>query len=281
MAFADWPSSDGQNMLLYPWFSDFSVNTEKFVEHGHRLAGMLIGFVAILLAIVGRLTHVAWIKRWTSFILIAVIVQGLLGGARVLMSAQVLAMTHSITGALFFSTCVVFRFLLCVSWRSWLSRAETQLGAGGAVLAALVPVIISGQYALGGVLRHLHGMRTEHVIGAILTLIACLASSLLLLGSSLRVLRLAGVGTAAAIGLQFLLGIGSIVTRFGFKTIGYVAVSGSLEQSIICSLHTVAGMFLLATCCCCSVLVVRLHNRGLIASTRLSEQDAFLGESAA
>lgn len=281
MAFADWPSSDGQNMLLYPWFSDFAVNTEKFVEHGHRLAGMLIGFVAILLAIVGYRSQATWIRGWTFFILLAVIGQGLLGGARVLMSAQVLAMTHSITGALFFSTCVLFRFLLCDGWRGWLSRAETRLGPTGAILASLVPVVVVGQYALGGVLRHLHGMRTEHVIGAILTLSACLASSLLLLGSRLRVLRMAGVGTAAAIGFQFSLGIGSLVTRFGFKAIGYVAVSGSLEQSIICSLHTVAGMFLLATCCCCSVLVLRLHGRGLIASTRLSEQDPFLGESVA
>jgi cytochrome c oxidase assembly protein subunit 15 len=281
MAFADWPSSDGQNMLLYPWFSDFAVNTEKFVEHGHRLAGMLIGFVAIFLALAGHQSRVSWIQRWTGFLLVAVIGQGLLGGARVLMSAQVLAMTHSITGALFFSCCVLFRFLLCDGWRGWLSRMEHRLGPSGAVLAALLPLIILGQYALGGVLRHLHGMRTEHVIGAVLTLCACLASSLLLLGSNLRVLRMAGVATVSAIGFQFSLGIGSLVTRFGFKAIGYVAVSGSLEQSIVCSLHTVAGMFLLATCCCCSVLVIRLHSRGLIASTCLSEQDSVLRESVA
>lgn len=281
MAFADWPSSDGQNMLLYPWLSDFAVNTEKFVEHGHRLAGMLIGFVAICLAMVGYRSGERWIRRWTCFLLVAVIGQGLLGGARVLMSAQVLAMTHSITGALFFSSCVLFRFLLSDGWRVWFSRVEHRLGATGAVLATLVPLVILGQYALGGVLRHLHGMRTEHVIGAVLTLCACLASSFVLLRSNLRVLRAAGLATVAAIGFQFSLGIGSLVTRFGFKAIGYVAVSGSLEQSIVCSLHTVSGMFLLATCCCSSVLVIRLHSRGLIASTCLSEQDSVLRESVA
>lgn len=281
MAFADWPSSDGQNMLLYPWLSDFAINTEKFVEHGHRLAGMLIGFVAILLAIVGYRSEMIWIRYWTCMILISVISQGMLGGARVVMNAQVLAMTHSITGALFFSACVLFRFLLCDGWRNWLTREETRLGAAGAMLAMTVPGIVLCQYALGGVLRHLHGMRTEHVLGAILTFGACTATALMLLRSHLFVLRLAGVFTTSAIGLQFLLGIGSLVTRFGFSAIGYVAVSGSLEQSIICSLHTVAGMFLLATCSCSSLLVIRLHRCGLIASTCLSEREPILGESVA
>ena len=40
MAFLDLPFSDGLNMLLYPLLQ---AATHKFVEHGHRLAGMLIG----------------------------------------------------------------------------------------------------------------------------------------------------------------------------------------------------------------------------------------------
>ena len=38
MAFRDWPSSDGQNMFLYPWLKSAG---DKFLEHGHRLAGIL------------------------------------------------------------------------------------------------------------------------------------------------------------------------------------------------------------------------------------------------
>src|SRR5689334_6182088 len=45
MAFADWPGSDGHNMLLYPWLKS---SGDKFLEHGHRLAGMLIGIVSLL-----------------------------------------------------------------------------------------------------------------------------------------------------------------------------------------------------------------------------------------
>src|SRR5262249_6898084 len=44
MAFADWPTSDGYDMLWYPWLTSTG---DKFLEHGHRLAGMLIGIVSL------------------------------------------------------------------------------------------------------------------------------------------------------------------------------------------------------------------------------------------
>src|SRR5580700_9325361 len=47
MAFRDWPTSDGQGMLTYPWLKSAG---DKFVEHGHRLAGIVIGCVSIVFA---------------------------------------------------------------------------------------------------------------------------------------------------------------------------------------------------------------------------------------
>ncbi len=44
MAFADWPTSDGHGMLAYPWLKSTG---DKFLEHGHRLAGMLIGVMSL------------------------------------------------------------------------------------------------------------------------------------------------------------------------------------------------------------------------------------------
>jgi len=49
MAFPDWPTSDGENMLTYSWFDRAA---DKFYEHGHRLLGMLVGFLSIALVIV-------------------------------------------------------------------------------------------------------------------------------------------------------------------------------------------------------------------------------------
>ena len=48
MVFSDWPSSDGYNMLAYPWLTSAR---DQFVEHGHRLSGMTIALLSLLLAI--------------------------------------------------------------------------------------------------------------------------------------------------------------------------------------------------------------------------------------
>jgi cytochrome c oxidase assembly protein subunit 15 len=264
MAFADWPSSDGQNMLLYPWFSDFRSNPEKFVEHGHRLAGMLIGFVAIVLAVMGWRTGPGWIRRYTIGILLAVITQGMLGGARVLLDAQVMAMTHSLTGALFFSGCVLFRALLIKQWSSWIRVTESRLGVFAFLAAALLPLLVLLQYALGGALRHLHILKTEHALGAVLVLFVVGATAARLLISGHPLLRICGLLTACTLSLQLLLGLGAMMARFGLADIGYVAVVGSLEQAIVCSLHTVVGMFLFASASITSLAVCGLYQSGAL-----------------
>src|SRR4029077_1253942 len=60
MAFRDWPSSDGYNMFLYPWLESAG---KKFLEHGHRLAGIVIGLSSMALAVVAfRCEPRAWVR---------------------------------------------------------------------------------------------------------------------------------------------------------------------------------------------------------------------------
>jgi cytochrome c oxidase assembly protein subunit 15 len=269
MAFADWPSSDGQNMLLYPWFEDFATNPEKFTEHGHRLAGMLIGFISIVLAVAAWRVGKGWVRTYAYSILVAVILQGLLGGARVLFDRQHLAMVHSITGASFFCMCIVFRLLCSAKWSEWLSYRDERLTPVGAALVALAPFAVLGQYGLGGLLRHLHMMLNEHLIGAVIATIVCVSASICLLRCQSSLLRTSGVGIAAALLVQLLLGAGSYLTRFGLPMIGYVATSGSLSQAVICSLHTVGGMFLFASTVVSAVSLMKLWRAGCLCGLRL------------
>lgn len=268
MAFADWPSSDGQNMLLYPWFKDFFEHPDKFVEHGHRLAGVLIGLVSICLAISGWVAGNKAIRIFVTAILISVIGQGLLGGARVLMDRQVMAMIHSVTGAMFFSLCLVFRLYCSPQWSKWKSVDDQKLGPTGAALVCVLPILIGGQYVLGGLLRHLHMMLTEHVIGAVIAGLAASAVVFTLLRTSHPLLRGCGVFVATSLLMQISLGVGAYITRFGLPSVGYVAMTGSWSQSIVCSLHTVVGMFLLASSVSGCVSVVQLYRanclKGLI-----------------
>lgn len=264
MAFADWPSSDGQNMLLYPWFQDFRSNPDKFVEHGHRLAGVLIGCVAIALAVAGWRSGPGWIRKYSVGILLAVIAQGLLGGARVLMDAQVMAMTHSLTGALFFTSCVLFRLLLADRWPSWLRIQDDRPGLLTYAVSASFPILVLLQYALGGALRHLHLLKTEHALGAVAVLLTGGYIAARLVTVSHPLLRTCGLLVASFLAVQFTLGLGAMMARFGLADIGYVAVTGSLEQAVVCSLHTVAGMFLFASSCVTSLSVIRLHSAGCL-----------------
>ena len=101
MAFADWPTSDGHSMFFYPWLKSAG---DKFLEHGHRLAGIAIGICSILLA------RVLWVKerrRWVKLagclVLLGVILQGILGGMRVLYVDERFGLVHGSLAALVFS----------------------------------------------------------------------------------------------------------------------------------------------------------------------------------
>jgi len=139
MAFRDWPNSDGQFMLTYPWLADLLNGAmNKFVEHGHRLAGMLIGLTSLLLVIVTWCRETRLWVRWMSVaVLGCVILQGLLGGGRVLADDPRLAMVHGNFAAIVF--CLMGALTLVTS-RQWMSGSprinlKTPLslgrGAGG------------------------------------------------------------------------------------------------------------------------------------------------------
>lgn len=246
MAFADWPTSDGHNMLLYPWLQDLK-NTDKFVEHGHRLAGMVIGLYSIVLLTVAFVRKASRsIQAWTMAILVAVIAQGMLGGMRVRMNEQTLAMIHSITGGLFFTLCWLFGQKVR---REGMAPATGPVNSGalGGFLVMALPLFVVGQYILGGFFRHLGTMLHEHIAGAILVTTAAVASTTVLLRSGDRLLARRGRWLLGALLLQVSLGVLSWITRMGFPLAGWVAITGSPQQVFFCSLHTVGGMFLLAT----------------------------------
>ena len=269
MAFADWPSSDGQNMLLYPWFRDFAAHPDKFTEHGHRLTGVLIGFVSVCLALTSYFIERRWVKMFTTAILVAVIAQGALGGARVLLDKQLLAMLHSVTGAAFFSLCMVFRLMCSARWAVWRQQPDDRMTPMFASIVAMTPVVVLGQYVLGGALRHLHTMLDEHLAGAAIVSICGGLSAFGLLRSQNALLRRSGLVVVFALLLQLMLGFGSYLTKFGLPQIGYVATSGSLSQTVVCSMHTVFGMFLLSGCVVAATSLVVLYKAGLLQGLRI------------
>lgn len=245
MAFADWPTSDGHNMLLYPWLNDLR-HTDRFTEHGHRLAGMLIGLTSIALVAVTFLREQRrWVRLYSVAILIAVIGQGLLGGARVLMDANLLAMVHSITGAAFFAMCVMFATLTGRRWAASLSERCGPLSMSASSAIVILPILVLMQYWLGGMFRHLGRMMFEHLAGAGLVAVLGLFCAVALIRTGPGALRRSGLLILAALLLQLSLGIGAWVTKLNVPALGWVASTGSLSSVVCRSLHTIGGMLLL------------------------------------
>jgi cytochrome c oxidase assembly protein subunit 15 len=102
MAVPDWPNTYGWNMFLYPPSTWLFGGFDLLVEHGHRLLASLAGLIAIALWIVAlRNDGRRWFRWWCGAVLMAVILQGLLGGVRVLLDERVVAMVHGCSAQLF------------------------------------------------------------------------------------------------------------------------------------------------------------------------------------
>src|SRR5919108_3165242 len=101
LAVPDWPTTFGYNMFLYPW-SKMVGNI--FYEHSHRLAASAVGLLTIALALVLWLRERRSWLRWLGVAaLLLVIFQGIIGGLRVILLENVLAMVHAALAQLFFA----------------------------------------------------------------------------------------------------------------------------------------------------------------------------------
>lgn len=253
MAFPDWPTSDGQGMLAYPWLQS---SGDKFVEHGHRLAGMLVGLCSITLcgvAFLGKSSR--GVRMAVALVLAGVIVQGLLGGLRVRLDRQIVAFGHSVFG------CLVFVSLWMVSLATGRGWSQSRTGSSHSKwmigLAWCYPGLVLIQYIFGGVIRHLGSMLHAHLTGAV---IVVLAGACVIVSSSrspVDKIRQRGTLVGISVGVQILIGLGVWLTKFGFAPAGLVAVQHSLPQVVARSSHTVVGMVVVATAVAWSVTVLR------------------------
>jgi cytochrome c oxidase assembly protein subunit 15 len=242
MAFPDWPTSDGQGMFAYPWLKSAG---DKFIEHGHRLAAILIGCVSIVFATACfTLEPRRWVRWCGVGVLLAVITQGLLGGGRVLADARTLAMLH---GALAAAVFTLMSSVALVLSRSWSQPPALEFGSrlrALKILTILTPAVLMVQYLLGGLVRHLGTAVYEHVGTAFLVLASIIATLIAAQRTRCGWLRRPAWLLGFAVVAQMLLGAVGWVAKFGFAPWGYVAVERSPVQIAVLTSHTVVGMLL-------------------------------------
>jgi cytochrome c oxidase assembly protein subunit 15 len=158
LAVPDWPNTFGHNMFLFPWSGMVG---GVFYEHSHRLLGALVGLLTIALA------TALWPRgvRLRTLGLVAlgvVIAQGVIGGLRVVLLTDALAMVHGPLAQAFFALIAALAFLT--------SQAATRPGVAPDAslrrLALITVAALYGQIVLGALLTHA-GWLSLHIAGAV------------------------------------------------------------------------------------------------------------------
>ena len=236
MAVPDWPGTYGYNLFLYPWQTWIAGPWDLFIEHGHRLLGALAGLLTIAVVYaVYRWDERRWLLRLTLIALAAVIGQGCLGGARVLLNARLLAMIHGCVAPAFFALTVALCEFTSRGWQRPPTQADLGVSSGYCRVALFNSVAVYLQIALGAVLRHIPVGAEPwvfrltvflHLIGA--GLVATNIGLLIwpLMRGRLRgpALRWPLIGLDLLVVCQLLLGCATWIVNYGWPTWAWAAV---------------------------------------------------------
>ena len=205
LAVPDWPSTFGYNMVLFPWSRMVG---GILYEHSHRLMGALVGVLTLALA--GTLWREGGRLRRLGLVAVAVVVgQGVLGGLRVVLLEDTLAIFHGCLAQAFFALLAVIALLTAPRGRVPAAPVDPALRGMAVLAAALVYV----QIVFGALLTHA-GRIDLHLAGAVIVfvLVPIVAAQLRRTGDAVAapISRLVSV----LLGVQLLLGAGSFLARF-------------------------------------------------------------------
>lgn len=162
MAVPDWPTTYGYNMFFFPlrlWEGGI------FHEHLHRLVASGLGLWTLMLAVwvsSGPARRSVKVLSWLA--VVAVVVQGVLGGKRVLLnSVDVLGIPGSIFfGVLHATLAQVFLAVLCtiaaMTGRVWdqLVTQVPRVGSGRSWLFGVLAGAVLVQLMVAATMRHQH-----------------------------------------------------------------------------------------------------------------------------
>lgn len=261
----DWPTTYGQNMFTYPLSGMVG---GIFYEHGHRLIASAVGFLTIgLLLWTVRVETRRWVKRLAWLALLAVIVQGVLGGLTVLyLLPDPISISHAGLAQLFFCLTVTMALVTGPTWRR--PRLAPIEAPSIRTRMVILTLLVYTQIILGATMRHTSAglaipdfpwafgrlippfwnqgiaLHFAHRLGALAVLFLALANIIAILrqlGTRPEIVRPAWV-LGLAVATQVTLG-------------AYVVISG--KHPVINTFHVATGALVLATSL---VLTLRLHR---------------------
>ena len=255
MAVPDWPTTFGHNMFLFPW--------SKMVggilyEHAHRLIASLVGALTLTVAIfLWALEARPWVRGLGIAAVGAVVVQGVLGGLRVVLAQHGLAIVHGGFAHAFFALLAGLTLVTSPGWRA--PVAERVASPALLRLRRLAVCITAGLYLqvlLGTLVTHLSARLDAHLlVGGLISVAVILLGFWILPGRAAwpELVRPAEILRVLWI-VQLLLGLGAYLAKFQPVDIG-LGAGLSLVLSVS---HRLAGGLMLITSL---VIVLRIYRR--------------------
>jgi cytochrome c oxidase assembly protein subunit 15 len=154
MSVPDWPTSYGYNMFALPikfWTGG------ALYEHTHRLYASFIGLLATILAIW------LWLKdqrRWMGWLGVAAfvgaVVQGVLGGLRVVLHMDNLGIVHGAVAQAFLVLMCSIALFTSRWWLNFSEKQERPVPRGLRSHILYVTILIFVQLLIGATMRHQH-----------------------------------------------------------------------------------------------------------------------------
>lgn len=243
LAVPDWPTTFGYNMFLYPWSEMVG---GIFYEHSHRLFASGVGFATILLALSLWLREDRRWLRWLGTVALAlVIVQGVIGGLRVVLLEETLAIVHAGFAQAFFALTVSLVVFTSQRWKESSQRLQLPDAQRIQRLCVLTTVLIYVQGLFGAVLRYTGEGLAIHLSFALLVAVHVflLARRALKCHAARPCFLRPAVLLSGLLILQLALGLGSYLAKF--NPFG----SALLAQAVVAltTVHLVTGALMLIT----------------------------------
>jgi cytochrome c oxidase assembly protein subunit 15 len=264
MAVPDWPTTEGYHLFAYPWAK---WTGGIFYEHSHRVAGAVVGILMLALCAAALLVRARRAVRVTVLATtLAVCVQGLLGGLRVIENARALAVVHAALAYPIFAAIVAVASLTSRECAAPAEPREHPAAAGYRRLLVAFAAAVWVQILFGAVLRHFGARLDAHLtFAAVVTLLvgAVEMKTVRHFRGDRRFSfpgRLAGVLVA----LQWGLGFGSFLAVRAPRPEGRPGVG----EVVLTTLHVLAGALLLATAVLLNLRARRLLRVPGVAAAR-------------
>jgi len=253
LAVPDWPTTFGTNMFLYPWSKMIG---GVFYEHSHRLFASGVGFLTLVLALL------LWVydsRPWVRWLGVAalslVIMQGVIGGLRVVLLERTLAIIHGSLAQAFFALMVGLALFTSREWSENPQMIQDPEAQRVRRLCLLTSGLIYLQAIFGAVLRYTGSFLEAHLLLAFLVAVHVVLLTVRILRSQSDQPMLVRPATllSGLLLLQLILGLGSYLGRFAplGLSLSYPAVVA------VTTSHVVTGALMLVTSL---VLVLRSYR---------------------